>query len=160
KAGERHILKVAYEEMLVQRRHPPLRARFALDDYVLSLEAPAFYDAESYHAEVPAPDDVLISTARLLRATRWQERPLDRPFKTRAISIEQGVDRAALYARAPSKPELAQLAVEGKVERAEIVLAFALRSSLLWPGVLVAGATAGMLLTGLLLRWPGGHHPA
>src|SRR5438309_1535084 len=85
------------------------RARFA---------APALFDGESYHLQVPTPNDVLVAQAVLRLQTRSADCPEGKPFDERPLMVERRVERCSLYARAPSPSHRDALSEAGKLEKA------------------------------------------
>ena len=159
----RRILKVSYEESLRPERAGGENARTFLEslglrDYVVRFAAPALFDGESYHLQVPTPNDVLVAEGRLQLQTRWADRRKCKPFDVRPLMVERRVERCSLYARAPARSQRGALSEAGKLEEAEVEIAFALHPSLVWPVFLVCAATLSVLVTGLVLRLLGHHH--
>jgi hypothetical protein len=76
RAGDRRVLKFVYDGELARASEPAgelldrwrkkIEERLGLDPVVLSIEAAGIGAAHSYHVEVPAPPDLVITKARLV----------------------------------------------------------------------------------------------
>lgn len=152
----RRVIKFGYEATLdepVGKRGDKALQALALKSYVVELETPGLYAAESFHIEIPTPDDVVVEDGRLVRSVRWADRPTQQPFRRQISSSQRAVDRAALYGVSPSIAYLRQLSEKRMIEEATAEVSFALQPSLLWPVASLITVTFAMFLFGLIARW-------
>jgi hypothetical protein len=143
-AGERRIVKLAYEEALPPtatdadsgiKLHKRLGKGLALEPWSFAIDVSAGGQAASYHAELEAPEDLVIAQARLEGRSdgTWK------PFGNDA----RGTDRAHLLP-STSVPRSADVRIYAKL---------ALRPTGLLPtALLISLATTGMLCVGLGLH--------
>ena len=142
----RRVLKFSYDQSLVVirvggwsrplswlvNRAGDLIETLGLKGYHALVPAQAIVDAESYHAEVTAPDGVYISHARLRtqawESDEWKERDRD-----------GGTHRASLYAAGVAESE-------SEVKTSLIDVWFRLRPE----GLLVAAFLSSLVTTGIL----------
>lgn len=131
--GDRRVLKVEYEEDFHPRKLT-LAERFGLRRVYFNFLAPSLGAAASYHAEVPSPDELVISSAYLYEI---------KPDGTKELLDKDFVTHRA-HVRASDMPRgsTALLSVGFRLRRAGLPVESAV----------LAGATALILAGGWLLH--------
>ena len=168
--GERRIIKFAYDSALsrelergddegwlryhlrrARRRLRNLAEVTGLANFTVGVETPALFDAESYHVEVVASDELIVASARLYRRMADDEpgpgdpgadAPPDQRWKV--ISRDDRVERAHLYTS--DEPPRG-------VSEARVVAAFSLRPRVVWPALLFTGVASATFVAALTLHF-------
>jgi len=168
--GERRVVKFAYDSRLgrglrrgegeswlsyrlrlFRHRLGDLADVVGLDAFTVSFETPALFDAESYHVEVEASDELIIASARLYRRMPDSEPgesdaganapPTER---WKLVDRDDNVGRAHLYSN--EEPPVG-------VSEAIVVADFLIRPRVIWPALLFTGLTAATFAIALMLHF-------
>jgi len=173
-AGKRRVLKLSYETTLDQTwtslgfsfpfRWLAFKLRKAVEalgliPYSTGFATPSLFDAESYHVEVLAPDQLIVASAKLTRQSKSRETG-EKIGPPRIVDEQRSRDRVHLYASGTT-PSAAQDALleAGEYEDAQVEISFALRMTLVAPVLALSGLTTGVLGGGLLLHYTHRTHP-
>jgi len=172
--GERRIVKLVSEELARgPQTYTPFRlrdlprmvlagtaARLGLRPLSLQIAVRAVFGAESYHAEILVPDELVVRRAVLGRSIEfWNTEADQRTFSREVFAEDNKADRAHLYfSGATSSTREYVPAIETEVSEAGFIdVSMSLKAGVILPAIVIAGVTASMLWTGIVLHWVSVH---
>ena len=157
--GTRRIVKMSYQER-VERDSSGQMARFlegfGLRSFPTGFLTRGVFGADSYHAEIEVPTELVIKTAELGRVLVYRSRT-GMGITTEVLSRESGVHLAHLFAGGRERVDPPDIPSDAVVDEMVgfIDLRLALRPGLLWPPFVISLATTGILAAGLALTAEG-----